>query len=106
VLLPRSADLTFVPPDKVEGVRQVSRAHPVILRQLDLRLQPELRLSIRVMDMDVWSRLLTREKVEAVATMAKNRRAHPAMLHRQDCVPETHAGLTPGVSRGGARQTL
>jgi hypothetical protein len=54
-----------------------------------------------VMDMDVWSRLLAREEVEAVATMAKNRRAHPAMLHRPDRPQESYAGLTPPLACGG-----
>jgi hypothetical protein len=50
MLLPRSADLTFVPPDDVEGARQAPLAQAIVLGKLDLWLQPKLRFPVRVMD--------------------------------------------------------
>jgi len=76
MLLPRSADLTFMPPDKVEGARQAPGAHAIVSGQLDLRFQPELRLSIRMMDVDMRSQLLTREEVKAKCAFSKNCGTH------------------------------
>ena len=80
-----------MPPDKVESARQVSWAHAVVSGHLDLRFEPELRFPVCVMDVDVGSRLLTREKVEAIATMAKDCRTHLPMLHRPDDAPDSEA---------------
>jgi hypothetical protein len=46
----------------------------------DLRFEPELRFSFRMMDVDVHARLLSREEVEAKAASPKYGRAHPPML--------------------------
>ena len=78
-----------MPPDKVEGARQAPCAHPVVSGQLDLRFQPELRLSIRMVDVDMRSQLFAREKVEAIATMAKDCWTHLPMLHRT-CIGLDH----------------
>jgi hypothetical protein len=71
-----------MPPYKVEGARQAPGAHAIVSGQLDLRFQPELRLSIHMVDVDMRSQLLTREEVKAISTMAKDCWAHLAMLHR------------------------
>jgi len=81
-----------MPPDKVEGARQAPGAHAIVSGQLDLRFQPELRLSIRMMDVDMRSQLLTREEVKAIATMAKDYWDHLPMLHR------TGIGLDHGAA--------
>ena len=71
-----------MPPDKVEGACQPPGAHAIVSGQFDFRFQPELRLTICMMDVNVRSQLFTREKVKAIATMAKDGRAHQPMLHR------------------------
>jgi len=43
---------------------QLPIVHAVILRQLDFRLKPELRLAVGAKDMNVASRLFPREEVE------------------------------------------
>jgi hypothetical protein len=80
-----------MPPNKVEGARQAPGAHAIVPGQFDRRLQPELRFSVRVMNMNVLALFLTREEVEAIATMAKNCWAHPLMLHRLGIVPNRRA---------------
>ena len=51
-----------MPPDKFEGARQAPGTHAMVPSKLDRRFQPELRLPVRVMDVDVRPRPLTREK--------------------------------------------
>src|SRR5207245_10531439 len=95
--LPRSTDLTFVPPDKVESARQVSWAHAVVSGHLDLRFEPELRFPVCVMDVDVGSRLLTREKVEAIATDRKSTRlnsSHGSISYAVFCLKKKKKNQT------------
>ncbi len=80
-----------MPPDKVKGAGQPPLAQAIVPSYLDLRFQPKLRLSVRVVDMDMWPRLLTREEVEAVTTVPKNCRAHLLMLHPSDSVRDIEA---------------
>ncbi len=80
-----------MPPNKVKGAGHTPWAHAIVPGQLYLRFEPELRLSIRVMDMDVWPCLLAREEVEPIPTVAKDCRAHPPMLHRADLAQDDDA---------------
>jgi hypothetical protein len=52
-------------------------------RQLDRRVEPELRLAFRVMDVDVRPRFFAREGVEAETTLAKHGRARSASSCRR-----------------------
>jgi hypothetical protein len=54
----------------------------MILRERDLWFQPELRLTIGVLNVDVWPRLFSGEEVEAVPTRAENRGAHEPSITR------------------------
>ncbi len=58
------------------GYVDPSSAEPVVRRQFDLWLEPELRLAAGVLHMYVRPELLAREEVEPVATYAENGRAH------------------------------
>ena len=80
-----------MPPNKVKGGGQAPWADAMIPGQLYLRFEPEFRLSIRVMDMDVWRCLLARDEVEPIPTVAKDCRAHLPMLHRSDSAPDNDA---------------
>jgi hypothetical protein len=51
-------------------------AHGEVVRQLDVRLKPKLRLAIWAEDMNVATRFLTGEKVEPELPFTKHRRAH------------------------------
>src|SRR5882762_1129693 len=53
-----------------------------------------------MMDVDMRSQLLTREKVKAIATMAKDCRAHRPMLHRTGIELSHDARAQPCI-RGG-----
>ena len=50
------------------------------MRQLDLRLKPELRLAIGAIDMNMGKRLLPGEEVEAVRTFLEDCWAHAAII--------------------------
>jgi hypothetical protein len=75
----------------------------MIARELDVRLDPELRLAISRLDMDVHPLLLSRKEEEPERAVAKHRRTHP----NHDAKP-TGAGhgehaptnlIAPGSSR-------
>ena len=54
---------------------QLPIVHAVILCQFDLRIKPELRLTVRTEDVDVAPRLLTREEVEPKLPLHPDRAA-------------------------------
>jgi hypothetical protein len=58
---------------------------PLILRQLKDRLKPELRFSVRTLNMNVHSEFFAGEKVEPVRSVAENGRAHDTTFrtHRE-----------------------
>lgn len=66
-------------PDKPECSTQLPITETVVLSKFNVRRKPELRFTIRAVDMNMHARLLTREKVETEAASAKNSRAHPTM---------------------------
>ena len=71
----------FISPNEIESGGYESSAEAIVLCQLDLRLKPELGFPLRVMHVNMRSALLAREEMEAETAMAKNRGAHPAILH-------------------------
>jgi hypothetical protein len=76
VLFPSAADFISVCLDQGLSSPKLALFHTYILRHFDTRLKPELRLAISAMNMNVHSRLLSREKVEAESAFAKDCRAH------------------------------
>jgi hypothetical protein len=67
-------------PDQPEYGIQLPIAQIVISSEFDLRFKPELRLAVRMVDMNVKSKFLTREKIETETASAKNGWAHSTAL--------------------------
>ena len=61
---------------------QADRVEAVVLRDLHLRLEPELGFTARMLDVNVGPRFLTREEVEPEAPNPKNRRTHVLSIPR------------------------
>jgi hypothetical protein len=78
VLLPSAADVICVNLDQCLSRPELALVQTYIVRHLDPRLKPELRLPVGTMHMHVHPRLFAREKVEAKSTFAEDRRAHDA----------------------------
>jgi hypothetical protein len=76
VLFPSAADFISVCLDQCLSNPKLALFHTYILRHFDARLKPELRLAIGAMHVNVHSRFLAREKVEAESAFAKDCRAH------------------------------
>jgi len=70
----------FVFPDQSLGRPNLAVVQAVILRQFDLRLKPELRLSVCAMHMDMHARFLAREEKEPESILAKDRRTQGLVL--------------------------
>jgi hypothetical protein len=70
----------FVFPDQCLGRPNLAVVQPVILRQFDLRLKPELRLSVCAMHVDMRARFLAREEKEPESILAKDRRTQGLVL--------------------------
>src|SRR5205823_4854422 len=75
----------------------------VVLSELDLRLDPELRLAVGMLDMHVHSSLLAREEVEAVPTDTEDRRAHMNMLASADAAESAPERGSPPLRAWSAR---
>jgi len=69
-------------PNELDSGRDAAATQSVILSQLNLRFEPELCFSIRVVDMDVDPWLLTRKEVESIPALPEYGWTHPAMLYR------------------------
>lgn len=80
VLLPRALDLIFVLPDQIGDDPEIGRRQAVILRQLDLRFQPEFCFSVSTVDVDMRSRFLPGEEEETKPSLSENSWAHEGML--------------------------
>ena len=65
----------FVFRDQSFGRPNLAVAQPVILRQFDLRLKPELRFAVCVMYVHVEPGFLARKEEESEPILAKDRRA-------------------------------
>ena len=70
----------FVFPDQSFGRPNLAVVQAVILRQFNLRLNPELRLAICVVHMHVEPRFLAREEKETESILAKDSRAQGLQL--------------------------
>ena len=70
----------FVFPDQSFDRPNLAVVQAVILRQFNLRLNPELRLAICVVHMHVEPGFLAREEKEPEAVFAKDRRAQGLRL--------------------------
>jgi len=62
--------------DEPPGTVEISPAQAEILCELDVRFKPELRFSVRMLNVDVRPWLFSREEVEAKPTLSKDRWAH------------------------------
>lgn len=71
-------DVIFMPLNNTLRVADFPAGKPGVLGDLDRRFKPELGLAILSLNMNVHSRLLTREEVEAKSRLTKNGRAHIA----------------------------
>jgi hypothetical protein len=76
VLMPRFSDRICVFLDQSLNRAKVSRRQAIVLRKLDIQVQPELRLSTMAMDVHVHARLLTGEEKEAKAALTQNGWTH------------------------------
>src|SRR4051812_15564733 len=71
VAVPGILDLILVLQDQLVDTAQIAVAEFDVLRQLDVRRQPELGLTLRGLDVDVWPRLLPGEEVETKGSLAE-----------------------------------
>jgi hypothetical protein len=62
--------------DQSESPRDLTARETVVLGQSDRWLEPELRLAVGMTHVDMESRFLPRDDVEAEAAVPENRRAH------------------------------
>ena len=85
VRFPRCDDFTLMLPNVPNRDSDPAIGQPVVLGKADRRLDPELRFSGRVLDVDVDSRLLAREEEESEAALSKNGRTHRNSLHQSPC---------------------
>jgi hypothetical protein len=74
------ADFIFVFSDESLHGSELTRRQSVVDRKLDSRSNPELGFTLDVMNVNVQTRLLAGEEIEAEATGAKHRRAHDRLL--------------------------
>jgi hypothetical protein len=71
----------LVPPDEFESRAQSPSSEAIVLRQLNLRLKPELRFSFNVVHMHMRTEFLPREEEKPKTLLAEDRRAHLDILH-------------------------
>src|SRR5882672_4565251 len=76
VLRPSASDFMKMLLDQIPGLCQLLGLQPVVGVKRDHWFNPELRLTRRMLDMHMGSRLLAREEIEAIATDPENRRTH------------------------------
>ena len=73
-------DFTMTCFDDAKNLGDFAFGDPMILRHFDARLKPDLQLTVRRLDVDVHPILFQREKVEAVASVAKDGRTHTSIV--------------------------
>ena len=71
---PRCRDFIGSPFEDFSNYGEFMLGKPVILLELQLRFQPELRLAFAGRSVDVHSWFFSREKEKAIRTLAKDRR--------------------------------
>src|SRR5450755_2188792 len=76
---PGIPDLLLVVGDQVYGAAQVLFSQLVVPCQLNLRLDPELRLAVGRLNVDMHPLLLSRKEEEPERTVPKDRRTHSAL---------------------------
>jgi hypothetical protein len=77
---PRLSDRRLIDSDELARNPQHSRRQAVILRQLDPGLQPELRVALRRVYVDMHALFLAREKEQSVRAMSQDRRAQDPIV--------------------------
>ncbi len=70
-----------MPPNEFESRAQSASSEAIVLRYLNLRLNPELRFSFNVVDMHVRTEFLPREEEKPKTLLAEDGRAHEDILH-------------------------
>ena len=88
VFFPSSADFIFVFQNNLARRRNPAGIQPIVLREFDFGLRPELCFACSVMHVDVHSGFFAREEVKAEPASAENRRTHSFILHYLH--PDTH----------------
>jgi len=78
--VPSGDDLILPLLDDLPNLAKLLLRKPMVGCQIDLRLKPELRLAVRAEHMNVPSRLLPREEVQAVALPPQDRRTHASII--------------------------
>src|SRR5450755_4081709 len=76
---PGIPDLLLVVDDQLYGAPQVLFSQLGVPCQLNLRLDPELRLAVGRLNVDVHPLLLSRKEEEPERTVPKDRRTHSAL---------------------------
>ena len=77
---PRGTDFVFVLLNQLPGASYHPRSQAVVSRQLNPGLDPELRLAPCTLHMDMRSRLLPGEELEAEASDLQDRWRHATTL--------------------------
>ena len=80
VLCPGTADFIEVLLDQFLNFRNLLWLEAKIRRQLDGRIDPELRLAVRMLNMHVRPMFLTGKEIEAKSFDPQNRRTHDASI--------------------------
>ena len=76
-------------PDQSLGRPNLAVVQAVILRQFDLRLKPEFRFPVRVMNVHVEPGLLAREEKEPESVLAKDCRAQGLFFRHLTVIHQT-----------------
>ena len=84
VFAPSVLKLIVVYLDNLLDLFDLAPRQPKVIRQLDVRFQPELRLAVTAVDMNMHPRLLTGEEEKTVTLFSKYCRAHKANMITQD----------------------
>src|SRR2546428_618089 len=76
VRLPRAADFILVLLNQSLCCAKAAGTEAVVPRQLDVGVQPELRLTTGMLNVYVWPPLLERKEVETIPANAEDGRTH------------------------------
>jgi hypothetical protein len=89
VFVPSALKLIVVYLDNLLDLFKLTPRQLDVICQLDVRLQPELRLPIPAIHMNVHSRLFTGEEKESITLLAKYCRTHMAIMIAQNPLGDT-----------------
>jgi hypothetical protein len=70
-----------MPPDEFESRAQSASSEALVLRQINLRLKPELSFAFNVVHMHVQTEFLPREEEKPKTFLAEDSRTHGDILH-------------------------